>query len=133
VGLIARVLEREGIPTVTLSSAYDISARVSPPRTAFLNFPLGNAVGHPDDAGEQRSILRAALRLLETAERPGEIVELPQRWPDQDWVAKLNAQYEAEAHIVIRQREEGEYDTDAPTGERTHYAGREASEVAGLV
>jgi hypothetical protein len=73
------------------------------------------------------------LRLLETAERPGEIVELPQRWPDPDWVAKLNAQYEAEAHVVIRQREEGEYDTDASTGGRTHYAGREAAEVAGLV
>jgi len=41
--------------------------------------------------------------------------------------------YEAEAHIVIRQREEGEYDTDASLGERTHYAGREVSEVAGLV
>ena len=39
-----------------------------------------------------------------------------------DWVEELNAQYDEEAHIVVRQRSEGEYDVDPTTGEQRHYA-----------
>lgn len=116
-----------------MSSAYDITAKVKPPRAAFLNFPLGNSVGRPGEPDEQRAILTAALGLLESVSVPGAIVELPFRWPDDDWESKVNAQYEAEAEIVLRQRSEGEYDDDPATGERRNYAAEEAIAVVGLI
>lgn len=91
---------------MTMSSAYDITAKVKPPRAAFLNFPLGNSVGRPNEPEEQRAILTAALGLLESASEPGAMVELPFRWPDDD---------------------------DPATGERRNYAALEALAVARLI
>jgi len=132
-GLTARVLESEGLPTVTMSNAYDITAKVKPLRAAFLNFPLGNSVGRPNEPDEQRAILTAALGLLESASEPAAMVELPFRWPDDDWESKVNAQYEAEAEIALRQRSEGEYDDHPATGERRNDAALEALAVARLI
>lgn len=77
-GLVARVVEETGIATVTVSTGRDITASVRPPRSAFVNFPMGNAFGKPFD-GEQQSILRDALALLERDE-PGVLVDLPYDW-----------------------------------------------------
>lgn len=54
--------------------------RVMPPRSAFVNFPLGRQCGKPNDAGLQTSILRAALEVLVNTSTPGEIVDLPFEW-----------------------------------------------------
>jgi len=54
--------------------------QVKPPRSAFLNFPLGHQCGKPHDAGLQTRILRDALNVLATAACPGEIVDLPYEW-----------------------------------------------------
>jgi hypothetical protein len=127
VGLVARVFEREGIPTVTLSSALDISERVLAPRTAFLDFPLGNQVGPPRQPDVQRGILRAALGLLESARVPGEIATLPFEWPAPRWQADVIATYQDEAEIVRRQRVESEIDASG------NFAARECIEVCSLV
>jgi hypothetical protein len=110
VGLVARVLEREGLPRVTLSSALDISERVKPPRTAFLDYPLGNQVGPPDDATLQRRILSAALGLFESVTDPGEVVRLRFEWPDAGWQDGVRATSREEAATVRRQRLAGEYE-----------------------
>jgi D-proline reductase (dithiol) PrdB len=81
VGLIARHLEARGIATVTLSSAWSITASANPPRTAFLNYPLGHTAGRAHNLVEQTSVVSAALRLVATATEPGEIVPLPVVWP----------------------------------------------------
>jgi hypothetical protein len=81
VGLIARRLEAEGIPTVTLSSARTITASVRPPRSVFVDFPLGHTAGPPDDRVTQAAIVGAALDCLESAARPGSIVDLGLAWP----------------------------------------------------
>jgi hypothetical protein len=128
VGLIARVFEAAGKPTVTMSSARDITDRIKPPRVAFLNYPLGNAVGRPNEGQEQLMILRQALALLETATQPGSTVDLPFSWPEPGWAQTLRAQYEAEADIVKRQREESEF-----TAEAVHYAAQEAQNIGPLV
>jgi len=61
-------------------------AQVKPPRSAFLNFPLGRQCGKPNDAGLQMSILKAALDVLVIASTPGEIVDLPFEWGSPfDW------------------------------------------------
>lgn len=125
-GLVARVLEREGLTTVSLTSAIDITERIRPPRAAFVNFPLGNATGGPHDAQGQRRVLRSALQLAETIREPGTIVELPDRWPDPDWEQATIRGYQDEAHIVHATRLQSEYDGDE------NYALRECRDVCSL-
>jgi hypothetical protein len=126
VGLVARVLEREGLTTVSLTSAIDITERIRPPRAAFLNFPLGNATGRPHDAAGQRQVLRRVLGLTETVREPGTIVELPDRWPDADWEQATVQGYRDEAHIVHKTRLDSEYDGEV------NYALRECQDVCSL-
>ena len=54
--------------------------QVKPPRCAFINFPLGHQCGRPNDGALQRSILKDALNILESASTPGEIVDLTYEW-----------------------------------------------------
>ncbi|HKY74875.1 MAG TPA: hypothetical protein VJS45_01950 [Acidimicrobiia bacterium] len=85
-GLVARHLEANGIPTVTFSCARDITAAVLPPRSVFLDYPLGSTCGRPHDPANQRDVIQAGLALLEAARTPGEIVDLPYIWSeDEDW------------------------------------------------
>lgn len=53
-----------------------------PPRSLFVNFPMGNPFGPPDKPDYQRSILTTALELAVTARTPGRIVDLCDTWPD---------------------------------------------------
>ena len=88
--LVARVLEAGGISTVTYTNARDIAASAGNPRQVFLNYPLGNPAGRPHDPENQRSVLRAGLKLLEDAESPGIIIDLPYTWSDsQEWMEKF--------------------------------------------
>ena len=88
--LVARVLEAGGISTVTYTNARDIAASAGNPRQIFLNYPLGNSAGRPNDPENQRSVLRAGLKLLEDAEAPGIIVDLPYTWSDsREWMEKF--------------------------------------------
>ncbi|MHA1113193.1 MAG: glycine/sarcosine/betaine reductase selenoprotein B family protein [Alphaproteobacteria bacterium] len=77
VGIVARVVEEAGIPTVTVSVGRDISSLVRPPRTVFANFPMGAPFGRPGEVELQRSILRDALELAASATEPGIFVDLP--------------------------------------------------------
>ena len=88
--LVARVLEAGGISTVTYTNARDIAASAGNPRQIFLNYPLGNPAGRPHDADNQRDVLRAGLKLLEEADKPGIIVDLPDVWTDSKaWMEKF--------------------------------------------
>lgn len=77
-------MEAGGIPTLALTSALDITQAVKPPRSVFLNFPLGHQTGKPHRPELQRRIVCDALRAFETISRPGEIVELPYVWDPAD-------------------------------------------------
>lgn len=87
VGLIARALEAAGIPTVSLTSAWSITAGVNPPRAAFVDYPLGHTSGQPFDVVNQCRIVSAALRLLVEATEPGTMVDLGEQWGSDDWRA----------------------------------------------
>jgi D-proline reductase (dithiol) PrdB len=80
VGLVARVVEEAGIPTVLVSTGRDLTQQVRPPRAVFLNFPMGNPFGRPFDRALQRRILLDALRLAESATEGGTLVDLPYEW-----------------------------------------------------
>ena len=88
--LVARVLEAGGISTVTYTNARDIAASAGNPRQIFLNYPLGNPTGRPHDADNQRDVLRVGLKLLEEADKPGIIVDLPYVWSEsKTWMQKF--------------------------------------------
>jgi len=74
------VVEEVGIPTVLVSTGRDLTAQVLPPRSVFVNFPMGNPFGPPGDVALQRAILLDALRLAETATEGGALVDLPYAW-----------------------------------------------------
>lgn len=81
-GLVARVVEQSGIPTINVSTGRDITALVRPPRSLFVNAPMGNTFGRPGDAERQREILREALALIQSATEPGVLVDLPGAWDE---------------------------------------------------
>lgn len=86
-GLIARAIEEAGIPTTSLSSAYDLTSLVKPPRTFFVNYPLGHTSGKPFDTGNQTAILKDALGRAGEITTPGAIVTLSYEWDNPFWLA----------------------------------------------
>ncbi|MCK6461990.1 MAG: hypothetical protein L6Q95_19075, partial [Planctomycetes bacterium] len=63
-GLVQRVLEAKGIPTVSLSMIPELTRAVGVPRLAGIGYPMGQPLGRPHDAPGQRAVLRATLELL---------------------------------------------------------------------
>lgn len=81
-GLVQRVLEASGIPTVALSMIPDLTRAVGVSRLAGISYPMGRPLGQPHDADGQRAVLRSMLELLATAPGPDTYVELPFAWPE---------------------------------------------------
>ena len=67
-----------------MTSALDITQAVKPPRSVFVNFPLGHQTGKPHQPELQRSIVQDAFRALETIATPGEIITLPYVWDEKN-------------------------------------------------
>lgn len=79
-GLLAREIENTGIPTVTLNLIKKVAEINKLPRVGHLPFPFGSPVGEPGNKKQQIEVIKAALKLLETVEKPETIVELPFKW-----------------------------------------------------
>ncbi|MCC6641151.1 MAG: hypothetical protein IT386_08315 [Deltaproteobacteria bacterium] len=73
------MIEASGIPTVCMTSAWDITAAVRPPRSLYVHHPLGHQTGAAGDLAGQKAIVRAALEAAPALAR-GEIRALPFRW-----------------------------------------------------
>lgn len=87
-GLVARHLEANGVPTVLMGCALDIVERCGVPRFLYSDFPLGNAAGRPRDPASQEITLRLALQLLADAWAPRTTWRSPLRWgPSAAWKA----------------------------------------------
>ena len=72
-----------------VSTGRDLTELVCPPRSLFVNFPMGNPFGPPHKPDVQRGILRAALELASTDLQPGAIVDLRDQWPE-DFTEKVS-------------------------------------------
>lgn len=70
-GIIARVVEESGIPTICLSVDPAMTDKVRPPRTAYYNGEPGSVAGKADFPEYQLRILDETLRWLETFDQPG--------------------------------------------------------------
>ena len=64
VGLIQSVIERSGIPTVSITLLREVTERIAPPRALAVDRPLGYPLGEPDNPEVQRRIVSRALELL---------------------------------------------------------------------
>jgi len=71
IGLVARALEFEGIPTMTLAVVRDVVESVRPPRVALYDGDPGTVSGLPNFPEHQRRILDEALRLIEPMDQAG--------------------------------------------------------------
>ncbi len=81
-GLVQREIEAAGMTTICLSPMPDLTASVSVPRIAAIEYPLGRTVGQPGDTAGQMAVLRATLAALESITSPGGVVHLPFEWPE---------------------------------------------------
>ena len=64
VGLIQSIVEKAGIPTASVTLLHEVTERVDPPRTLFVDRPFGYRLGAPNDAPLQAVIIMALLSLL---------------------------------------------------------------------
>lgn len=67
-----------------MSSALDITKSVKPPRSVFVNFPLGHQTGKPHQPDLQRAIIREAFLALDSMTYPGTVIQLPYVWDEDD-------------------------------------------------
>ena len=81
-GLVCRLVEEAGISTVCVATGRDLIDQVKPPRSIFVNHPMGNNFGGPSDKTMQTDILRRALALIYEAEEGGTLIDYPSRWPE---------------------------------------------------
>ena len=64
VGLIQSVVEKSGIPTVSISLLPEVTEKVAPPRVLFVDRPLGYPLGEPNQPEVQKEIMLKAFSLL---------------------------------------------------------------------
>jgi len=80
VGLIQRLVEEAGIPTISIGNDRARIERIKPPRVAHVRFPRGSMFGEPGHVARQRRVVLDLLGGLKTMTTPGEILQLPYRW-----------------------------------------------------
>jgi D-proline reductase (dithiol) PrdB len=76
-GLLQSIIEKEGIPTVSVSLLLEVTRRVEPPRVIVVDRPLGYPFGEPNHPGLQKRIMQAAFALLPRAVSDPLIVNCP--------------------------------------------------------
>ena len=69
-GGLAHYIEDEGVPNTQISLIREHSEAIQPPRALWVPFELGRPLGVPDDAGFQKRVLLAVLKLLEADKGP---------------------------------------------------------------
>jgi D-proline reductase (dithiol) PrdB len=81
VPVLARWIERAGIPTVVVTMMPAVAEERVTPRVVGVEFPFGHAFGMPGDKRMQRAVLDLALRVLAGAGAPGSRVDVDVEWP----------------------------------------------------
>jgi len=92
VGLVCRLTEEAGIATVCVATGRDLIAKVNPPRSVFVNFPMGNNFGPTHEPDTQLAIIRDAFALLDSVEEGGYLKDLPYQWHEDfatEWIERL--------------------------------------------
>ena len=97
-GALGHFLERQGIPTASISLVREHTETIRPPRALWVTFELGRPLGIPDDADFQRRVLRATAELLERTDGPL-IVDYPEEVAEEadftGWACPINLAQQA--------------------------------------
>ena len=78
-----------------IGTVHDILSKVTPPRAAFVDHPVGRTFGPPNDRPRNEAVLAKALAELPKFTRAGEIRDLGCDWsPDKSrvWEDELRAE-----------------------------------------
>jgi hypothetical protein len=81
VPVLARWIERAGVPTVVVTMMPAVAEERRAPRIVGVEFPFGHPFGVPGDRVMQRRVLELALRVLAGAATFGTRVDLDLEWP----------------------------------------------------
>ena len=106
-GLVARVIEAAGIPTVTLNMIWPYQKLVGMPRVAAIEHPFGRPYGDVGDAETQRGVLRSALEVAERGGAPGQIVHLPYVWHQEPRETKWHPAEPSPIIALMKKRQGG--------------------------
>jgi hypothetical protein len=89
VSALGHYIEEEGIATVAVALIHPQAEHTRPPRALWVPFELGRPFGPPSDPAFQKTVILAALRLLEAAAGPVVLADFPaddpREAPDQAW------------------------------------------------
>ena len=66
-----------------MATGRDLIAKVNPPRSVFVNFPMGNNFGPRNEPDTQLAIVRDAFALLDSVEKGGHLEDLPYQWHEE--------------------------------------------------
>ncbi len=106
-GLVARVIEAAGIPTVSLNMLWPYQRIVGMPRVAAIEHPFGRPYGDVGDAATQRAVLRASLRVAEVAREPGHVEHLPFVWHERPEDTRWHPSEPSPIMLLLRKRRKG--------------------------
>jgi len=81
VPVLARHVERAGIPTVVVTMMPAVAEWLLAPRIVGVEFPFGHTFGMPGDDAVHRRVLATAVELLAGADHAGTRVDLDIEWP----------------------------------------------------
>jgi hypothetical protein len=104
VGLVSRVIEAAGIPTVTLNMIWVYQRLVGMARVAAIEHPFGRPYGDVGDTATQDAVLRAALGLFEKAAGPGHVEHLPFVWHEEPKETKWHPAEPSPIIAMIKKR-----------------------------
>jgi hypothetical protein len=80
VPVLARLIERAGIPTVIVTMMPDLAQWLLAPRIVGVEFPFGHSFGAPGDDAAHRRVLETAMTVLAGAPSPGTRVDIDIAW-----------------------------------------------------
>ena len=81
-GLVQRVLDIFGIPTISLTLVKEMTALVKPSKALFIQHPFGLTLGDVGDTATHDAVLRDCLHYATESLPAGSIIDLPYRWKD---------------------------------------------------
>ena len=67
---LAHYFESEGLTTVLVGFVREHIEGIKPPRSLFLDFPMGRGLGKPNDPAFQKKVIRAAFELFDAQGGP---------------------------------------------------------------
>jgi hypothetical protein len=81
VPVLARRIEKAGIPTVIVSMMPLTAVQLMAPRVVGVEFPFGHPFGQPGDRRVQHTVLETAVTVLAGAAEPMTRVDVDIEWP----------------------------------------------------